>query len=51
MRDSGIDILDVGAGPGPALFASSDFYEQLNEYAKRHSIARTSHAATQTSRG
>ena len=39
MRDSGIDILDVGAGPGPALFASSDFYEQLAEYAKEHSIA------------
>jgi hypothetical protein len=39
MRDSGIDILDVGAGPGPALFASSDFYEQLAEYAKKHSIA------------
>jgi hypothetical protein len=39
MRDSGIDILDVGAGPGPALFASSDFYDQLTEYAEKHSIA------------
>ena len=40
MRDSGIDILDVGAGPGPALFASDDFYDQLTEYAKKHSISK-----------
>ena len=39
MRDRGIDILDVGAGPGPALYASSDFYKQLAEYAEIQDIA------------
>jgi hypothetical protein len=38
MRDSGIDVLDVGVGPGPALFATSDFYDQLNQYARVHRI-------------
>ena len=39
MRDCGIDILDVGVGPGPALYAISDFYAQLAEYAEAEGIA------------
>ena len=38
MRDRGIDILDVGVGPGPAAFATLDFYQQLAEYAEVHKI-------------
>jgi hypothetical protein len=38
MRDTGIDVLDVGVGPGPALYATSDFYELLNLYADSHRI-------------
>jgi hypothetical protein len=26
MRRSGIDVLDIGTGPGPSMFAVSDFY-------------------------
>ncbi len=33
MRDSGIEVLDVGTGPAPALFAVEDFYRALQEYA------------------
>jgi ribosomal protein RSM22 (predicted rRNA methylase) len=39
MRDTGIDVLDVGVGPGPALYATSDFYELLNFYADSGGIA------------
>src|ERR1700733_502123 len=39
MRDSGIDVLDVGVGPGPALYATNDFYELLNFYADSSGIA------------
>lgn len=39
MRDKGIDVVDVGVGPGPALFATSDFYGQLAEYAREHQVA------------
>ena len=39
MRDRGIDILDFGVGPGPALYASSDFYAQVAEYAEVQGIA------------
>jgi hypothetical protein len=39
MRDTGIDVLDVGVGPDPALYATSDFYELLNFYADSRGIA------------
>jgi len=38
MRDQGVDVLDVGVGPGAALYAASDFYDQLAEYARQHEI-------------
>lgn len=33
MRDTGINVLDVGAGPGPTVFAVKDYYQALREYA------------------
>lgn len=33
MKDDGIDVLDVGTGPAPALYAVTDFYRALREYA------------------
>jgi hypothetical protein len=38
MRDHGIRVLDVGSGPGPALYATADFYQQLREFAEAHGI-------------
>jgi hypothetical protein len=32
MRDSGVEVLDVGTGPAPTLFAVEDFYQALREY-------------------
>lgn len=34
MRDTGVEVLDVGTGPAPALFAVDDFYRALGEYAQ-----------------
>lgn len=32
MRDSGVEVLDVGTGPAPTLFAVEDYYQALREY-------------------
>jgi SAM-dependent methyltransferase len=28
MKETGIDVLDIGTGPGPSMFAISDFYSE-----------------------
>jgi hypothetical protein len=28
MKETGIDVLDIGTGPGPSMFAVSDFYSE-----------------------
>jgi SAM-dependent methyltransferase len=40
MRERGIDILDVGTGPAPALYATTDFYALLSRYAGERGISR-----------
>lgn len=34
----GVRVLDVGAGPGPSLYAIDDFYRALNEYATESTV-------------
>ncbi len=34
MSDKGLEVLDVGTGPGPALYAVADFYQALQEFAR-----------------
>ena len=34
MRDSGIDLIDVGAGAGSGLYATADFYNMISQYAE-----------------
>lgn len=38
MRDGGIDVLDVGTGPAPSLYAVQDFYRELIEFGRQHEI-------------
>ena len=33
MKKNGINALDIGTGPAPALYAISDYYEALHKYA------------------
>jgi hypothetical protein len=35
LRDIAIDVLDVGTGPAPALYAVNDFYEEMREFGGR----------------
>lgn len=44
MSSQGIKVLDIGAGPAPAAFATQDFYDTLFEYARE-----TEHLALVTS--
>jgi hypothetical protein len=34
VRDISIDVLDVGTGPAPALYAVNDFFEELRAFAQ-----------------
>jgi hypothetical protein len=34
MADDGIDVLDVGTGPAPGLYAVADFYDAVGRYAE-----------------
>ncbi|MFC1714629.1 hypothetical protein ACFL6S_13260 [Candidatus Poribacteria bacterium] len=34
LSDQGINVLDIGTGPAPALYAVSDFYQALHLYAE-----------------
>lgn len=34
MSDEGVDVLDVGTGPAPALYAVADFYDAFRKYAE-----------------
>ncbi len=38
MRDSGIDILDVGTGPAPSIYAVQDFYRELVYFGQQQKI-------------
>jgi hypothetical protein len=38
MRHDGIDVLDVGSGPAPALYAVQDFYSAIKDFAKSNRI-------------
>lgn len=38
MRRDGIDVLDVGTGPAPALYAVADFYDAMGKYADAQAI-------------
>jgi hypothetical protein len=33
VRDTALDVLDVGTGPAPALYAVNDFFEELRVFA------------------
>jgi SAM-dependent methyltransferase len=35
VRDTTLDVLDVGTGPAPALYAVNDFFEELRDFAGR----------------
>ncbi len=39
MSDDGIDVLDIGTGPAPALYAVSDFYSALRDFATKKGYA------------
>jgi len=39
MSDKGLEVLDVGTGPAPALFAVSDFYQALQDFASEKGYA------------
>lgn len=34
IRDASLDVLDVGTGPAPALYAVNDFFEELRHFSK-----------------
>lgn len=38
MKRTGIDVLDVGSGPAPALYAVQDFYSAIKDFAKSNMI-------------
>ena len=40
IAKNGVNVLDVGAGPGPSAFAIHDFYSALTEYGTERSIGR-----------
>ena len=33
VRDTALDVLDIGTGPAPALYAFNDFFEELRQFA------------------
>lgn len=33
-----LDVLDIGTGPGPTLYAVQDFYSALHRYAQHHAV-------------
>jgi hypothetical protein len=39
MSDKGLEVLDVGTGPAPALFAVSDLYQALQDFASEKGYA------------
>lgn len=38
MSDEGLEVLDIGTGPGPALYAVADFYKALQEFALKKGL-------------
>jgi hypothetical protein len=40
VRESALDVLDIGTGPAPALYAVNDFFEDLRAFAKQTTECR-----------